>query len=56
MKPASFSTQDPPHAIESLELREYVLELRRRIEVLNFQIESLVQELRTAREKSTTLR
>jgi len=33
MKPASFSTEDPPVPIENPILAEYILALRRRIEV-----------------------
>jgi hypothetical protein len=35
MRPATHSTADPPVPVESVELREYINELRRRIEVGN---------------------
>lgn len=35
MRPATHSTAEPPVTIESVELREYVNELRRRVEVGN---------------------
>lgn len=51
LRPATFSTQEPPVPVESLELREYIQELRRRIEVQNDLAESLVKELVKAREE-----
>lgn len=44
MRPASFSTEDPPRPIQDPELAEYVLALRRRIEVLNDFISNYVQQ------------
>lgn len=44
MKPATHSTDDPPVPIEDLLLREYVYGLRRRIEVQNCLMESLVKD------------
>ena len=46
MKPAIFTTPEPPTTIEDLFLKEYVQELRRQIEILNIQIENLVMEIK----------
>ena len=46
MRPANFTTDDPPCKIDSLELAEYVLALRRRIEVQNVLLESLAEEVK----------
>jgi len=46
MKPAIFSTQEPPIPIEDVFLKEYVQQLRRQIEVLNIQLENLVIEIK----------
>jgi hypothetical protein len=46
MKPAIFTTPEPPITIEDLFLKEYVQELRRQIEILNIQIENLVIEIK----------
>jgi len=51
LRPATFSTQEPPVPVESLELREYIQELRRRIEVQNDLAEALVKELRQCKEE-----
>ena len=51
LRPATFSTQEPPVPVESLELREYIQELRRRIEVQNDLAESLAKELRQCKEE-----
>jgi hypothetical protein len=45
MRPANFTTDDPPCKIDSLELAEYVLALRRRIEVQNDLATSLATEI-----------
>ena len=44
LRPAIHSTEDPPIPIEDLRLREYVFELRRRIEVQNVLLESLAED------------
>ena len=44
--PAINSTDDPPIPIHDLQLREYVFELRRRIEVQNVLLESLAEQVR----------
>lgn len=46
MKPAIFSTQEPPTHIDDVFLKEYVQELRRQIEILNIQLENLVIEIK----------
>ena len=46
MRPAIFSTQEPPTPIEDVFLKEYVQQLRRQIEVLNIQLENLVIEIK----------
>jgi hypothetical protein len=48
MKPAIFTTDEPPVSIDDMLLKEYVNELRRRIEVLNIQMETLVKQLHDA--------
>ena len=45
LRPAINSTADPPIPIEDLRLREYVYALRRRIEVAQDLMESLVQDI-----------
>lgn len=49
MKPAIFTTEEPPAPIDDMLVKEYVNELRRRIEILNIQIEALVNELHEAK-------
>ena len=44
--PAIHTTDDPPIPIHDLQLREYVFELRRRIEVQNVLLESLAEEVK----------
>ena len=46
MRPAIFSTQEPPIYIDDVFLKEYVQQLRRQIEILNIQIETLVTEIK----------
>ena len=38
----TLSTPEPPVPLDNVELAEYVRELRRRVEILNIQIEELV--------------
>jgi hypothetical protein len=45
MRPATFSTENPPHAIDCVETREYINGLRRRIEVQNDQMEALASQV-----------
>jgi len=54
LRPATHSTNDPPIEITDLRLREYVAELRRRIEIQNIQMEILakqIQKLQTETEQ-----
>jgi len=51
MKPAIFTTEDPPVSIDDMLLKEYVNGLRRHIEILNIQIETLVKQLHEAKNK-----
>ena len=55
MRPAIHSTEDPPSRITDLELKEYVNELRRRIEVQNDQMEILADQLKSAKKKIVDL-
>jgi hypothetical protein len=45
MRPATFSTENPPQPITCVETLEYVQSLRRRIEVQNDQMEALAKEV-----------
>jgi hypothetical protein len=45
MRPAIFSTDNPPQPITCVETLEYVQSLRRRIEVQNDQMEALAKEV-----------
>jgi hypothetical protein len=51
MKPAFFTTEEPPAPIDDMLLKEYVNGLRRHIEILNIQIETLVKQLHDAQNK-----
>ena len=44
MRPATFSTENPPQPITCVETLEYINGLRRRIEVQNDQMEHLVAQ------------
>jgi hypothetical protein len=55
MRMASFSTEEPPVAIDNLELREYVTALRRRIEVQNDLASSLVRQQQDLMQKMHNL-
>ena len=55
MRPAIFSTENPPHHITCVETVEYVNALRRRIEVQNDQMEQLVHQVFTLRAKNERL-
>jgi hypothetical protein len=46
MRPAIFTTPEPPTHIDDVFLKEYVQQLRRQIEILNIQIENLVTEIK----------
>lgn len=45
LRPATHSTNEPPIEITDLRLREYVAELRRRIEIQNIQMEILAKQI-----------
>lgn len=45
IKPAQNTTHEPPVKIESVELQEYINELRRRIEVQNVLLEELAKQV-----------
>ncbi len=49
LRPAINSTDDPPIPIHDIQLREYVYALRRRIEVGQDLMESLVEDVRRLR-------
>lgn len=46
MRPAIFSTENPPKPIDCIETLEYVQSLRRRIEVQNDLLEALAKEVK----------
>jgi len=46
MRPATYSTENPPAQIDNIELSEYVKGLRRRIEVQNDLLEALAKEVK----------
>lgn len=45
MRPATFSTENPPRPIDCVETKEYINALRRRIEVQNDQMEHLASQV-----------
>jgi len=45
MRPAEFSTENPPRPIDCLETKEYIASLRRRIEVQQDSMEHLASEI-----------
>jgi len=55
MKPAIFTTDEPPAPIDDMLVKEYVNGLRRHIEILNIQIETLVNELQSTKEQVNEL-
>lgn len=46
MRPATYSTDEPPVPISCIETMEYIKGLRRRIEVQNDQMEALAEEVK----------
>ena len=50
MRPAFFTTEEPPAPIDDMLVKEYVNGLRRHIEILNIQIETLANELQSTRD------
>ena len=53
--PAIHTTDDPPIPIHDLQLREYIFELRRRIEVQNVLLESLAEEIKGLKQERNGL-
>jgi hypothetical protein len=45
MRPAEYSTENPPRSIDCVETKEYIAGLRRRIEVQNDQMEHLAGQV-----------
>jgi hypothetical protein len=45
MRPAVFSTENPPYPIDCMETKEYINGLRRRIEVQNDSMEHLASQV-----------
>jgi len=45
MRPAEFSTENPPRPIDCMETKEYIASLRRRIEVQNDSMEHLASQV-----------
>lgn len=56
MRPAEFSTENPPRPIDCLETKEYIASLRRRIEVQNDLMESLANQVHVLKGENTHLR
>jgi len=50
IRPAQTTTHEPPVKIESVELQEYINELRRRIEVQNVLLEELAKQVAQGRQ------
>ena len=46
LRPATYSTENPPVQIDNIELAEYIKGLRRRIEVQNDLLEALAKEVK----------
>jgi hypothetical protein len=44
MRPAINSTENPPVPVQDVQLHEYILELRRRIELQDIQLEQLATD------------
>jgi hypothetical protein len=44
MRPAINSTENPPVPVQDVQLHEYILELRRRIELQDIQLEQLAHD------------
>jgi hypothetical protein len=55
MRPATFSTENPPQPITCVETLEYVQSLRRRIEVQNDLMEHLANQVQQLKKKSARL-
>jgi uncharacterized protein YoxC len=55
MRPAIFSTENPPQPITCVETLEYINGLRRRIEVQNDQMEHLANQVHTLKKEKEHL-
>jgi predicted RNase H-like nuclease (RuvC/YqgF family) len=55
MRPAIFSTDNPPHHITCVETVEYVNALRRRIEVQNDQMDALAAQVHKLQKENARL-
>ena len=55
MRPAIFSTENPPHPIDCVETREYIHSLRRRIEVQTDLMESLANQVHALKKENEHL-
>ena len=56
MRPAEFSTENPPRPIDCLETKEYIASLRRRIEVQNDSMEHLAIQVHQLKGENARLR
>jgi predicted RNase H-like nuclease (RuvC/YqgF family) len=55
MRPAEFSTENPPRPIDCLETKEYIASLRRRIEVQNDSMEHLAVQVHSLKAQNDHL-
>jgi hypothetical protein len=55
LQPAIHSTDEPPVEITDLQLKEYVNELRRRIEVQNILMQSITEQLSATQDHAERL-
>jgi len=55
MRPAIFSTENPPHPIDDLDTKEYINSLRRRIEVQTDLMESLANQVHALKQEKEHL-
>lgn len=56
MRPAEFSTENPPRPIDCVETKEYIAGLRRRIEVQNDSMEHLAVQVHQLKGENAHLR
>ena len=55
MRPAEFSTENPPRPIDCLETKEYIAGLRRRIEVQQDSMEHLANQVHALKAENARL-
>ena len=55
MRPATFSTQEPPYPIDCVETKEYIASLRRRIEVQQDGMEHLANQVHALKKENEHL-